>query len=148
MLILIEVILWFVIILLCIFLIKAVRQIPVQYARRTADGGSAAVEKNIFGHCPHELDVKNSTYSATLRTTLVPSEITIIAPVPRQLEQAILQGLQQRIPNLNPQRVRPYLQMHEFEALLFADVEAFQPRVRVEADERVVATPLDRVQDS
>ena len=49
MLILIEVILWFVIILLCIFLIKAVRQIPVQYARRTADGGSAAVEKNIFG---------------------------------------------------------------------------------------------------
>ena len=49
MLILIEVILWFVIILLCIFLINAVRQIPVQYARRTADGGSAAVEKNIFG---------------------------------------------------------------------------------------------------
>lgn len=43
-----------------------------------------------------------------------------------ELEQAILQGLQQRIPNLNPQRVRPYLQMHEFEALLFADVEAFQ----------------------
>ena len=49
MLILIEVILWCVIILLCIFRIKAVRQIPVQYARRTADGGSAAVEKNIFG---------------------------------------------------------------------------------------------------
>ena len=35
------------------------------------------------GHCPHELDAKNSTYSDTLRTTLVPSEITIIAPVPR-----------------------------------------------------------------
>ena len=48
MLILIEVILWFVIILLCIFLIKAVRQIPVQYARRTAGGGTT-VEKNIFG---------------------------------------------------------------------------------------------------
>lgn len=30
------------------------------------------------------------------------------------------------IPSLNPQRVRPYLQMHEFEALLFANVEAFQ----------------------
>lgn len=48
MLILIEVILWFVIVLLCIYLIKAVRQIPVQYARRTADGG-VATEKNVFG---------------------------------------------------------------------------------------------------
>ena len=48
MLILIEVILWFVILLLCIYLIKAVRQIPVQYARRTADGG-VATEKNVFG---------------------------------------------------------------------------------------------------
>ena len=48
LLILIEIILWFVIILLCIYLIKAVRQIPVQYARRTADGG-AANERNIFG---------------------------------------------------------------------------------------------------
>ncbi len=48
MMILIEIIIWFVIILLCIYLIKATRQIPVQYARRTADGGTA-VEKNIFG---------------------------------------------------------------------------------------------------
>ena len=48
MLILREVILWFVIVLLCIYLIKAVRQIPVQYARRTADGG-VATEKNVFG---------------------------------------------------------------------------------------------------
>ena len=48
LLILIEIILWFVIILLCIYLIKAVRRIPVQYARRTADGG-VANEKNIFG---------------------------------------------------------------------------------------------------
>ncbi|WP_212924021.1 preprotein translocase subunit SecY [Capnocytophaga cynodegmi] len=48
MMILIEIIIWFVIILLCIYLIKATRQIPVQYARRTADGG-VAVEKNIFG---------------------------------------------------------------------------------------------------
>lgn len=48
MLILIEVILWFVIVLLCIYLIKAVRQIPVQYARRTADGG-VTTEKNVFG---------------------------------------------------------------------------------------------------
>ena len=48
LLILIEIILWFVIILLCIYLIKAVRQIPVQYARRTAEGGIAN-ERNIFG---------------------------------------------------------------------------------------------------
>ena len=48
LLILIEIILWFVIILLCIYLIKAVRQIPVQYARRTAEGGNAN-ERNIFG---------------------------------------------------------------------------------------------------
>lgn len=48
MMILIEIIIWFVIILLCIYLIKATRQVPVQYARRTADG-SVAVEKNVFG---------------------------------------------------------------------------------------------------
>lgn len=48
MMAIIEVFIWFVVILLCIFLIKATRQIPVQYARRTADGGMA-VEKNIFG---------------------------------------------------------------------------------------------------
>lgn len=46
MLILIEVILWFVVILACIMLIMATRQIPVQYARRTASGG---YEKNLMG---------------------------------------------------------------------------------------------------
>ncbi len=44
--ILIELVLWFVIILLSIMLVMAVRKIPVQYARRTASGG---YEKNIFG---------------------------------------------------------------------------------------------------
>ncbi|MBT0606576.1 preprotein translocase subunit SecY [Aequorivita echinoideorum] len=44
--ILIELVIWFVIILLCIMLVMAVRKIPVQYARRTASGG---YEKNIFG---------------------------------------------------------------------------------------------------
>ncbi|HLW31840.1 MAG TPA: preprotein translocase subunit SecY [Aequorivita sp.] len=44
--ILIELVLWFVIILLSIMLVMAVRKIPVQYARRTASGG---FEKNIFG---------------------------------------------------------------------------------------------------
>ncbi|SFU32010.1 protein translocase subunit secY/sec61 alpha [Pustulibacterium marinum] len=39
MMILIEVILWFVVILLSIMLVMAVRQIQVQYARRTATGG-------------------------------------------------------------------------------------------------------------
>ncbi len=45
-LILIELVIWFVIILLSILLVMAVRKIPVQYARRTASGG---YEKNIFG---------------------------------------------------------------------------------------------------
>ena len=44
--ILIELVIWFVIILLSIMLIMAVRKIAVQYARRTASGG---YEKNVFG---------------------------------------------------------------------------------------------------
>ncbi|WGK63634.1 preprotein translocase subunit SecY [Croceiramulus getboli] len=44
--ILIELVIWFVIILLCVLLVLAVRQVPVQYARRTAGGG---YEKNVFG---------------------------------------------------------------------------------------------------
>lgn len=44
--ILIELVIWFVIILLSTLLVMAVRKIPVQYARRTASG---AYEKNIFG---------------------------------------------------------------------------------------------------
>ncbi|MEZ4857051.1 MAG: preprotein translocase subunit SecY [Gelidibacter sp.] len=46
MMILIELVIWFVIILLSIMLIMAVRKIAVQYARRTASGG---YEKNVFG---------------------------------------------------------------------------------------------------
>ncbi|MFB9054405.1 preprotein translocase subunit SecY [Formosa undariae] len=46
MLILIELVLWFVIIFASIMLIMAVRKIAVQYARRTASGG---YEKNIMG---------------------------------------------------------------------------------------------------
>ncbi|MCW5521049.1 preprotein translocase subunit SecY [Aureitalea sp. L0-47] len=44
--ILIEVVIWFIIILASVMLVMAVRKIPVQYARRTASGG---YEKNIFG---------------------------------------------------------------------------------------------------
>jgi preprotein translocase subunit SecY len=44
--ILIELVIWFVIILLSVLLVMAVRQIPVQYARRTATGG---YEKNVMG---------------------------------------------------------------------------------------------------
>ncbi|MDC7996012.1 preprotein translocase subunit SecY [Altibacter sp. HG106] len=44
--ILIELVIWFVIILASVMLVMAVRKIPVQYARRTATGG---YEKNIFG---------------------------------------------------------------------------------------------------
>lgn len=46
MLILVEVILWFVVILASVLLVMAVRRVPVQYARRTASGG---YEKNIMG---------------------------------------------------------------------------------------------------
>lgn len=46
MMILIELVIWVVIILLSILLVMAVRQIPVQYARRTAAGTN---EKNVFG---------------------------------------------------------------------------------------------------
>ncbi|MCM4157537.1 preprotein translocase subunit SecY [Gramella sp. AN32] len=44
--ILIELVIWFAIILGSVMLVMAVRQIPVQYARRTASGG---YEKNVFG---------------------------------------------------------------------------------------------------
>jgi preprotein translocase subunit SecY len=44
--ILIELVIWFIIILASVMLVMAVRKIPVQYARRTASGG---FEKNIFG---------------------------------------------------------------------------------------------------
>ncbi len=44
--ILIELAIWFIIILLCVLLVLAIRQIPVQYARRTASGG---YEKNAVG---------------------------------------------------------------------------------------------------
>jgi preprotein translocase subunit SecY len=44
--ILIELVIWFIIILACVMLVMAVRKIAVQYARRTASGG---YEKNVFG---------------------------------------------------------------------------------------------------
>ena len=44
--VLIELVIWFVIILASVLLVMAVRQIPVQYARRSASGG---YEKNVFG---------------------------------------------------------------------------------------------------
>lgn len=46
MFILVEVIVWFLVIFACILLVMATRQIPVQYARRTASGG---YEKNVAG---------------------------------------------------------------------------------------------------
>src|SRR5690606_2216278 len=46
MMVLIEIVIWFVIILASVMLVKAVRKIAVQYARRTASGG---FEKNVFG---------------------------------------------------------------------------------------------------
>lgn len=47
MFVIIEIVIWFIVILGSILLIRAVRQVPVQYARRTT--GSGVEEKNIFG---------------------------------------------------------------------------------------------------
>ena len=46
MMISIEIVLWVVTILLCVLLVMAVRQIPVQYARRSVSGTN---EKNLYG---------------------------------------------------------------------------------------------------
>ncbi|WP_435623238.1 preprotein translocase subunit SecY [Flagellimonas sp.] len=46
MFMLIEVIIWFLVILASVLLVMAIRQVPVQYARRTASGG---YEKNMMG---------------------------------------------------------------------------------------------------
>ena len=46
MLILVELILWFLVILASVLLVMAIRRVPVQYARRTASGG---YEKNVMG---------------------------------------------------------------------------------------------------
>ena len=46
MMVLIELVIWFVIILASVMLVMAVRKIAVQYARRTASGG---YERNVFG---------------------------------------------------------------------------------------------------
>ncbi len=46
LMILVEVIIWFLVILASVLLVMATRQIPVQYARRTASGG---YEKNVMG---------------------------------------------------------------------------------------------------
>src|SRR5210317_281113 len=43
MIVLLEVILWFLVILASVLIVMAVRQVPVQYARRTASGSEAAV---------------------------------------------------------------------------------------------------------
>jgi hypothetical protein len=42
------------------------------------------------------------------------------------LEQAIVDGVARRTAGFDPRFVRPYVQMHEFEGLLFSDVERFQ----------------------
>ena len=45
--VLIELVIWFAVIMASVLLVMAVRQIPVQYARRSATGG---YEKNVFGN--------------------------------------------------------------------------------------------------
>ncbi|WP_438961632.1 preprotein translocase subunit SecY [Nonlabens sp.] len=56
MLVLIELLVWFVIILLCIMLVMAVRKIPVQYARRAASGGYEKHEEGSRQFIPLKLN--------------------------------------------------------------------------------------------
>jgi hypothetical protein len=42
-----------------------------------------------------------------------------------ELEKQILERLLERFPNANQARIVPYVQMHEFEALLFSDISKF-----------------------
>ncbi len=44
----------------------------------------------------------------------------------QQIAQAIHDGVAQQIKDYNEQRVLPYLQMHEFEGLLFSEPDAFE----------------------
>lgn len=56
MLVLVEVLVWFVVILLCIMLVMAVRKIPVQYARRAASGGYEKHEEGSRQFIPLKLN--------------------------------------------------------------------------------------------
>nr|WP_228124986.1 DUF4276 family protein [Candidatus Methylospira mobilis] len=44
----------------------------------------------------------------------------------QQLEADITAEIQKHIDDFNERRIIPYVQMHEFEALLFSDIEQFQ----------------------
>lgn len=44
----------------------------------------------------------------------------------QELEQDILDGVAKCVGKFDPRFVRPYVQMHEFEGLLFSDIEKFQ----------------------
>jgi hypothetical protein len=44
----------------------------------------------------------------------------------QELERAILVEVERKTTGFDPRFVRPYVQMHEFEGLLFSDVEQFQ----------------------
>ena len=48
-----------------------------------------------------------------------------------ELEEQVLQEIKMRIPALDKTRVFPYIQKHEFESLLFSDVEVFAEIVGV-----------------
>jgi preprotein translocase subunit SecY len=56
MLILIELLVWFVVILACVMLVMAVRKVPVQYARRTAAGSYERQDKAARQYIPLKLN--------------------------------------------------------------------------------------------
>jgi len=69
-----------------------------------------------------------------------------------QLEQAILEQASRLIQNFDPRFIIPYIQIHEFEALLFSDIEQFKwvvdgwdekKKTRLQAVRAAFASPED-----
>ena len=73
--------------------------------------------------------IRNEYHNVRFITTLVDyyGFKNINGRTKKQLEQAILDEAQKlTTQNLEAYRVRPYVQMHEFEALLFSDISRFE----------------------
>jgi preprotein translocase subunit SecY len=87
--ILIELVIWFVIILASVYLVKAVRQIPVQYARKNASG---KYEKSIFGGARQFIPLKLNA-SGVMPIIFAQAIMFVPAAVAGLFESASAQGI-------------------------------------------------------
>ncbi len=87
--ILIELVIWFAIIFASVMLVMAVRQIPVQYARRNAAGG---YEKNIFGGARQFIPLKLNA-SGVMPIIFAQAIMFIPAAVAGLSDSAMAQGI-------------------------------------------------------